>query len=119
MGTSNLDSMSIEQEKTKSKSKLSIKLQFADNIIESAKTQYINVIVLDIDIKNNISNAIVKGNIFCNSQPLEKFMGQTDSSGEFSYRIKSKLESGEYDVVVNISAEEYIDEYSISRFSVQ
>lgn len=122
IGKSNSNSASNENENKKSinyKSKLLIQLQFADNSIRSTGNQYVNGLVSDINLKDKIENARIKGTVFYNSQPLERFIDQTDLSGEFSYRIKSNLEPGEYNLVVNVSKDNYGEEDYISRFNVQ
>ena len=104
------------------KVRLSIKSQVAKKSVSSTEDQYIITFVKDYS-GNNIINAKVKRTIFYNSpegeQEVEKFIHQTDVTGEMVYRIRKKLEPGSYNVLLHVSAENYDDGYSFVIFDAK
>ncbi len=80
------------------RSKLLVKSQTAKNPISLGDVQYITANVYDEDLGNSVSNANIKGIIFYKTQFVEQFVGKTDLIGEFTYRIKNKLELGDYSI---------------------
>ena len=79
----------------------------------------ITIIAYDRISRKKVVNAKVKITIYYKSKIHIEFNSQTDSFGELQYNIKDKLEPGEYSLVLNVSADNYSDDYSETKFTIK